>query len=215
MLVIWRGYGWVLPLVVFLAFLASQVVVDLFQGDGYYSSHEWPKAMAVAFSAVVAAAMGYFLNYRFRKVVVNEETGEVVGKSPSHSLFFVPVQYWAVIIPLLAFWVYQSELESDKRQAELVAGPEINDVYMVDYTKIFDEFDKTYKYGAMKVVDVGEAVVKVSLSEMSYNMRSGPREDYRDGKTADADYFVPDLFEIDREMLASLVEEDVIYDVYR
>jgi ATP/ADP translocase len=35
---------------------------------------------------------------------VDEETGELMGKAPSHSLFFIPVEYWSVITLALFFW---------------------------------------------------------------------------------------------------------------
>lgn len=105
MVVIWRGYGWLVPVLVFGAFLVSQVVVDTIYGDGFYKANDWPKYTATVTGALIVAALGYLLNYKWRRELVDEETGQPAGKAPSHTLFFIPVEYWSVIVLALFFWV--------------------------------------------------------------------------------------------------------------
>ena len=97
MLIVWRGYGWLVPVVVFGAFVLAQVSVDALYGDGFYKANTWPKHVGAVTGAILIGALGYFLNHVRRAILVDEETGEVIGKAPSHSLFFVPVEYWSVI----------------------------------------------------------------------------------------------------------------------
>ena len=97
MLIVWRGYGWLVPVVVFGAFILAQISVDALYGEGFYKANTWPKHVGTITAAVLLGGLGYFLNYVRRAWLVDEDTGEVIGKAPSHSLFFVPVEYWSVI----------------------------------------------------------------------------------------------------------------------
>ncbi|MDJ0814055.1 MAG: hypothetical protein QNJ23_10010 [Woeseiaceae bacterium] len=104
MLIVWRGLGWLVPVIVMAALILSQASVDAVYGDGFYTANAWPKQAAFVAAALAVGVLGFFLNYKLRKVLINEETGEAVGKAPSHTLFFIPVEYWAVIVLALFFW---------------------------------------------------------------------------------------------------------------
>ena len=97
MLIVWRGYGWLVPVIIFGALALSQLSVDALYGDGFYKATTWPKQAGTVAGAILIGALGYFLNHVRRAYLVDEESGEVVGKVPSHSLFFIPVEYWSVI----------------------------------------------------------------------------------------------------------------------
>ncbi len=104
MLVVWRGFGWLVPVVAFAALILSQLSVDAVYGDGFYTANAWPKQAALVLAAVFIGLLGFFLNYTKRRILVDEETGEELGKAPAHSLFFIPVEYWAIIVLALLFW---------------------------------------------------------------------------------------------------------------
>ena len=91
------------PVVVFGALILSQLSVDAVYGDGFYTANDWPKQAAFIVAAFSVGLLGFFLNHVRRQVLVDEETGENVGKAPSHSLFFIPIEYWAVITLALIF----------------------------------------------------------------------------------------------------------------
>lgn len=104
MLVVWRGYGWLAPVLALGAMILSQVAIDALYGDGFYTENAWPKTAAAIVAALSVGLLGIYLNHIKRGTVVDENTGEVLGKSPSHTLFFIPVEYWAVIILAVFFW---------------------------------------------------------------------------------------------------------------
>ncbi len=104
MLVVWRGFGWLVPVVIFAALILSQLSVDAVYGDGFYTANAWPKQAAFILAAIFVASLGIFLNHTKRKMLFDEETGEALGKAPSHTLFFIPIEYWAVIVLALLFW---------------------------------------------------------------------------------------------------------------
>jgi hypothetical protein len=104
MLIVWRGYGWLVPVVTFGVMILSQLAIDALYGDGFYTANAWPKTAAIIVAALSVGVLGIYLNHIKRETVVDEETGEVLGKAPSHYLFFIPVEYWAVIIPAVFYW---------------------------------------------------------------------------------------------------------------
>lgn len=84
--------------------ILSQVAIDAMYGDGFYTANDWPKTAAIILAALSVGLLGIFLNHIKRGTIVDENTGEVLGKSPSHYLFFIPVEYWALILPAVFFW---------------------------------------------------------------------------------------------------------------
>ena len=104
MLVVWRGFGWLVPVVVFGALILSQLSVDAVYGEGFYKATAWPKQAGFVAGAVLVGLLGIFLNHMKRQFLIDEETGETLGKAPSHSLFFIPVEYWAIIVLAVTFW---------------------------------------------------------------------------------------------------------------
>lgn len=104
MLIVWRGFGWLVPVVVFGALILSQLSVDAVYGEGFYTANGWPKQLAFVVAALFVGFLGFFLNHTKRQILFDEETGEALGKAPSHSLFFIPIEYWAIIVLALAFW---------------------------------------------------------------------------------------------------------------
>jgi hypothetical protein len=104
MLIVWRGLGWLVPVFVFAALMLSQLSVDTIYGDGFYTANTWPKQAALIVAAFAVGVLGIYLNHKRRQLLIDEETGETVGKAPAHSLFFIPVEYWAVVVLALIFW---------------------------------------------------------------------------------------------------------------
>ncbi|MDJ0904560.1 MAG: hypothetical protein QNI96_00970 [Woeseiaceae bacterium] len=104
MLIVWRGFGWLVPVIVIAALILTQLAVDAVYGQGFYTANAWPKQAAFIAAAVLVGILGVFLNHMKRGLLIDEESGEVVGKAPSHTLFFIPVEYWAIVVLALFFW---------------------------------------------------------------------------------------------------------------
>lgn len=104
MLVVWRGFGWLVPIVVFGALILSQLSVDAVYGEGFYTANGWPKQVAFIVAALFVGFLGFLLIHKKRQILIDEETGEAVGKAPAHSLFFIPIEYWAIIVLAFVFW---------------------------------------------------------------------------------------------------------------
>lgn len=214
MIIIWRGYGWLVPVIVIAALVGTQLSLDSLFGADTYTSNEWAQFVALGVAAVGLAITGYLFNFRKRTVLVNEETGEK-RKSSSHAFFWIPIEFWAVIVPVLFTVIaYHDAAEKEQFQA-LLAAPQVNDVYLVDFSEIYEDSDETYRYGALKVVDVVDREVVMVPSEMGYNLRKGPREAFASGEMDKPAYFLEQPLYIDTDGLLDLHEKGGIYSVIR
>lgn len=214
MVIIWRGYGWLVPVIAIAALVGTQLSLDSLFGADTYTSNEWAKLVALGVAATGLAITGYVFNFRKRAVFVDEETGEK-RKSNSHTFFWIPIEFWAVIVPVLfAVMTYQDAAEKEQFQA-LLAAPQVNDVYLVDFSEIYEDSDETYRYGAFKVVDVVDREVVMVPSEVGYNLRKGPREASASGEMDKPAYFLEQPLYIDTDGLLELYENGSIYSVIR
>lgn len=90
-MIIWSGWGFLVFLIVFAVSVLAEVLVESsLRDESYYQSHGWPLAVALICSAVVTWYVGSFLNRQ-------------PGRSDNrHRFFFIPMQYWAPILTVLA-----------------------------------------------------------------------------------------------------------------
>lgn len=214
MFIFWRGFGWAVPVIAFLSLLLVQMSLNEIFGDGYYEANEWTKTAAIITGAVLIGVLGYIVNYRKRTVVIDEGTS-VKTKSASHTLFFIPIEFWAVIVPVLFFWAQSVSEEREEKHLSYIESPAVNDLYSVDYTKIYEESDKEFKFGVMKVTSISPVGVEVLLSEIVYDKKSGVRKDIRKKATNKADYFSKDPANFTKDELLSLLNSDAIFTISR
>jgi hypothetical protein len=104
--IISTGWGLVVVLVAIAGLVVGQILVDLLFGPGYYTSHEWPKLLACLIAGAFVWKVGVRLNSTPGRVVIDKETGQELTLRQHHSLFFVPMQYWA--IPIVLFGLYEA-----------------------------------------------------------------------------------------------------------
>jgi hypothetical protein len=100
--IIWKGWGFLVAVIGFGCLLLSELAVEAVLGDSdYYQAHGWPKFAAFAVAAALVWFVSKRLNARPAKVLLDPETGRQVILKPSHSLFFVRMEYWAPIFVVL------------------------------------------------------------------------------------------------------------------
>ncbi len=214
MFIVWRGFGWLVPVIFIASFILMQFALKSLIADAYYTSHEWPKIASILIGSVAVALLGYFLNYKKRTILVDEETGKK-QKSPSHSLFFIPMEIWAILIPLVFFWAEHNTAEQHAKEVVYIQSPAVNDKYSADFTKIFEGADSEYKYGVMNVVKVLPDGVEVQISEIAYNKKSGVSDDIDWGKANSGSYYASDTTTFSNAELAHYHDEEAIYRVSR
>jgi len=95
MIIIWRGYGFLVP------FIAAAIIVP-------FSVVIWQVFPASIFlgpciGSFAAAAAIWFLGKKFNsssknRIMIDKASGQEFLFKPNHSLFFIKMQYWAYVV---------------------------------------------------------------------------------------------------------------------
>jgi len=156
------------------------------------------------------------LNYKLRKTSDNEEKGENKDKAPSHALFFIPVQFWAIIIPVFFVWAGYSEQQAQYQDKIYLQEPQSGDLYLTDFSKVFTDTNSSFKYGIMKVAtSTDDNKVKLLIGQLTYVLHSGPEKDITNNKTMDSSYFSEDIIILNLEEIQKLYSLGGIYRILR
>jgi hypothetical protein len=104
-MIIWSGWGFLVAVITFGCALLGEVVTEAAaHDDRYYQNHGWPKLAAFLVAAAIVWPLGRLLNRKqTERELVDPATGQrvLLQSGGGHSLFFVPVQYWAPILVAL------------------------------------------------------------------------------------------------------------------
>lgn len=108
-MVIWQGFGIIIPFVVVLMTQGLIFVADGLGGPGTYDGNPLWGATALGLSAILITTLGMYLRRRGARVVIDKETGQELVLRSRHSLFFVPMEYWGglLIVGGIAFKLSQ------------------------------------------------------------------------------------------------------------
>jgi hypothetical protein len=102
-MIIWRGWGFLVAVFAFGASLAMELITESMTGDDdFYQKEAWPLALALVVAGVVTWFVGKKLNARGARTVIDKATGRELTIDGSHTFFFVPMHYWAVVLIALA-----------------------------------------------------------------------------------------------------------------
>lgn len=105
-MLIWRGYGFVVPIITILVCLIVQLSFDAVFFKGYYSLNKWPVLLALFIAAISIWFVGKRLNQNSERILLDPKTGEEVKLVSTHSLFWIRVEYWApilIVIGIISF----------------------------------------------------------------------------------------------------------------
>ena len=186
-MIIWRGYGWVVAAIIAASLLIVNLSLDYIVNDTFYETHVWPKALALAISSVIIGYVGYILNLKNREEV---DDANLKNETPSslHTFFFIPIQYWSVIIPLIAIGFFYSSLEKDSQDLAKIQSPMVSDLYTVNYNVIYKDYEGKFDYGLMKVKSVNDDIVVLTASQYVYSLESGVEKSIEKGQVKSSDF---------------------------
>ena len=106
MVIVWRGLGWLVAVIVFGLSLIGNLLCNAIYGDGYYDHHKMATSGLVTFRWYYLLVLGQYLKGRSDRVAVDKVTGqEFVANQSRHTLFFVPMHLWGPILGLIALIV--------------------------------------------------------------------------------------------------------------
>jgi len=105
-MIVSKGFG-ILGVAIPLGYIfAVKYVTDKIFGEAYYEKEGWTFALALFLSAITVYIAGRKLNKNNTRILIDKETGEEVKIVNSHSLFWIPLQYWGFILFAFAVFVY-------------------------------------------------------------------------------------------------------------
>lgn len=107
-MIIWKGLGFLTFAIPLVCALIMQVGVNSYFGDGFYTAASWPLPLALFLSSAFVFLVGYKVNNNEGKILIDPQTNEKVLLKTTHSLFWIPMQYWSVIIVGLSIMLYLS-----------------------------------------------------------------------------------------------------------
>lgn len=105
-MVVWKGWGLSIVGFIFIFVLLIELLVEHYIGVGQYKTLAWPIPLAILLGAILTTVVGIMLNKKPARVLIDTETGEKVELKPEHSLFWIPMQYWGIILVALSALIY-------------------------------------------------------------------------------------------------------------
>ncbi len=101
-MIIWNGLGFMVAVIIFGFSLLANMISNHYYGTAYYSERKWPLALSLLCSGVICWFFGKYLAMKSDIIAVEKETGkEIIVNRSSHTLFFIPMQWWS---PILIVW---------------------------------------------------------------------------------------------------------------
>ena len=98
-MIIWSGFGFLVAVFFFGSALLCNLLFDARFGVGYYSAHHWTIGIAMLLAAALCTLVAQPLRERDSRTLTDEHTGErVVLHRRRHTLFFIPMHLWAVLL---------------------------------------------------------------------------------------------------------------------
>ncbi len=110
-MILWSGWGWLVPVAVFVSSLIFEAVSESATGsDRYYQQNPWLFALAMLLAGAVVWFAARHFDQKPAQVFIEKETGREVVLRSSPTFFFVPMRYWAGIVPALGvgYFLYQT-----------------------------------------------------------------------------------------------------------
>jgi hypothetical protein len=95
MLVIWQGWGLLIPVLLLLGLMVTQLVFDHYLGEGFYSSHRYAQGVGLFVGGVLVTVAGRLLRGT-KRLITDVDTGEYYEIKSKNSLFWLPFEFWGL-----------------------------------------------------------------------------------------------------------------------
>lgn len=116
----------------------------------------------------------------------------------------------------IAFMVYQDHQQGIQDNVYL-SKPAVGDVYIVNFEKVYEEELDEFKYGAMRIKNIGEKVIAFDVSQYNYDQVSGVTSDRSKSKIYSDSYYdsESEALEIELVKLKDLKNTGAIFSINR
>ncbi len=109
-MIVWKGWGILALLIPLIISLSVGLTIDSYYGEGFYKNSTWAMPLVLGISSIVVFILGYKINSKTGKIVIDPENNERIELKTTHSMFWIPLQYWGFIILAIAIWMYISNI---------------------------------------------------------------------------------------------------------
>ncbi|OEF06848.1 hypothetical protein [Vibrio genomosp. F10] len=154
-----------------------------------------------------------------KKTLVGKELPNELSNKIKSAVFTkrnsLPMFSGLIIAACMALSVTYSIQQNNKLEDSYIEQPIVNDLYIVDFTKIFEDIDPAYKYGLMRIKQVSLGQAEFQVSKTAFNKTSGVRKDIRNGKTDSDTYYDSDFLYVDISKLKSMKTSKAIRSIER
>lgn len=100
-MLIGNGWGNLVPAVPFIALGIVVAGLEITYGPGAFDQHRsLADPLFYGLTALILLVVGYRVN-RPRWLLIDEDTRDALVFKPSHTFFFIPMQYWGYIAAVL------------------------------------------------------------------------------------------------------------------
>ena len=96
MLLIWRGKGILVPIILFVASLISEIIGRHFFGKPYVEQNRWILGLAMLLGSAFILFVARKIDTKER-ILIDEKTGERLIYKPKHDFFWIPIKWWSPV----------------------------------------------------------------------------------------------------------------------
>lgn len=154
-----------------------------------------------------------------KRTLTDKELPSEVSDKIRSSLFskkdVLPLYAGLLIIALAISYFGYSFNEQSKQEAIYIEQPAVNDLYVADFSKLFEDSKDGYKYGLLRVNVLSSEQVGLQVSNVVFNKTKGVFKDIRNESWSSDTYFADQMMYIDREALKDLKETGAIRSITR
>lgn len=105
-MIVSKGWGLATIVVPLVISWSAEYLFDSYFGDHFYKESTWAMPGVFVLSAIVIALLGYKLNSKPGRILIDPETSEEVELKERHTLYGIAMQYWSVVLFAIAAWIY-------------------------------------------------------------------------------------------------------------
>ena len=105
-MVVWKGWGILALIIPLLISLTVGSIIDAQYGEEFYKNSSWAMPLVLVLSSIVVFVVGYKINNKPGKIVIDPENNEQIELKTTHTMFWIPLQYWGIIILAISVWMY-------------------------------------------------------------------------------------------------------------
>ena len=104
---IWRGYGFLVPLVTFGFLLLIESATRLMiKEEFYYQAHGWPQLLGACLAAAVIYPVAKHYDSRPDRTLIDQNTGKEVVLRTKNSFVFIPMRYWPFVLLVIGVYFF-------------------------------------------------------------------------------------------------------------